>query len=90
MADTTASNPGGSCLEKLKSYVRTQKGFILGAEIVSSLTFTPKCLFSVCAVFTELIKQPLPSNSLRLITLSYTCLLLFIAHLLAVEETFSN
>ncbi|XP_003963600.1 proteolipid protein 2b [Takifugu rubripes] len=36
MADTTASNPGGSCLEKLKSYVRTQKGFILAAEILIS------------------------------------------------------
>lgn len=45
MADTNASSPGGSCLEKLKGYVRTPKGFILGAEIVSSLTFTPKCRF---------------------------------------------
>lgn len=36
MADTTASNPGANCLEKLKSYVRTPKGFILAAEIIIS------------------------------------------------------
>lgn len=35
MADTTAST-GASCLERLKSYVKTPKGFILAAEIVSS------------------------------------------------------
>lgn len=34
MADTTATGP--SCLEKLKSYVRTPKGFILAAEILIS------------------------------------------------------
>lgn len=34
MADTTAS--GANCLERLKSYVRTPKGFILAAEIVIS------------------------------------------------------
>ncbi|XP_020491968.1 proteolipid protein 2b [Labrus bergylta] len=34
MADTTASGP--SCLEKLKSYVKTPKGFILAAEILIS------------------------------------------------------
>lgn len=33
MADTTT---GGSCLENLTAYVKTQKGFILAAEIVSS------------------------------------------------------
>jgi len=37
MADTTASGAGASCLERLKSYVRTQKGFILAAEIFISL-----------------------------------------------------
>jgi len=36
MADTTAST-GASVLEKLKLYVRTQKGFILAAEILLSL-----------------------------------------------------
>uniref|UniRef100_UPI0037E7A9B7 proteolipid protein 2b n=1 Tax=Semicossyphus pulcher TaxID=241346 RepID=UPI0037E7A9B7 len=35
MADTTASGP--NCLEKLKSYVKTPKGFILAAEILISL-----------------------------------------------------
>lgn len=49
MADTASSNLGGSCLEKLKSYVKTTKGFILGAEIVSSLTFTPKGRVSLCS-----------------------------------------
>ncbi|XP_060913743.1 proteolipid protein 2b [Labrus mixtus] len=34
MADTTASGP--SCLEKLKSYVKTPKGFLLSAEIIIS------------------------------------------------------
>lgn len=48
MADTTASSPGGSCLEKLKSYVRTQKGVILAAEIVSSPTFTRSLLCDFC------------------------------------------
>ncbi|XP_061839351.1 proteolipid protein 2b [Nerophis lumbriciformis] len=37
MADTSASNSGASCLDKLKSYVKTQKGFILAAEILISL-----------------------------------------------------
>ncbi|XP_077369464.1 proteolipid protein 2b [Festucalex cinctus] len=36
MADTSASSSGASCLEKLKSYVRTQKGCILAAEILIS------------------------------------------------------
>lgn len=36
MADTTASNTGANCLERLKSYVRTPKGFILAAEIAIS------------------------------------------------------
>ncbi|XP_057685636.1 proteolipid protein 2-like [Corythoichthys intestinalis] len=35
MADAPASN-SASCLERLKSYVRTQKGMILAAEIVIS------------------------------------------------------
>lgn len=35
MADTT-TNAGASCLDKLKSYVKTPKGFILAAEIVIS------------------------------------------------------
>lgn len=35
MADTTAS-PGANCVEKLKSYVKTKKGFILASEIVLS------------------------------------------------------
>lgn len=37
MADTTTSSTGANCLEKLKNYVKTQKGFILTAEIVISL-----------------------------------------------------
>ncbi|XP_059189841.1 proteolipid protein 2b isoform X2 [Centropristis striata] len=37
MADTTTASPGAACLEKMKSYVRTQKGTILAAEIVVSL-----------------------------------------------------
>ncbi|XP_030590518.1 proteolipid protein 2b [Archocentrus centrarchus] len=36
MADTTGSG-SASCLERLKSYVKTQKGFILAAEILVSL-----------------------------------------------------
>lgn len=36
MADTTGSSAAGNCLEKLKSYVKTQKGFILAAEILIS------------------------------------------------------
>lgn len=36
MADSSASNSGASCLENLKSYVKTQKGFILSGEIVIS------------------------------------------------------
>lgn len=35
MADS-ASSPGANCLEKLKSYVKTTKGFILAAEILIS------------------------------------------------------
>lgn len=34
MADTTSSGP--SALERMKSYVKTQKGFILAAEIILS------------------------------------------------------
>ncbi|KAF1390155.1 hypothetical protein PFLUV_G00055170 [Perca fluviatilis] len=36
MADTTASNSAANCVEKLKSYVKTQKGCILAAEILIS------------------------------------------------------
>lgn len=36
MADTTASSPAANCLEKLKSYVKTPKGFILASEILLS------------------------------------------------------
>lgn len=36
MADTTATNTGAGCVEKLKSYVKTQKGTILAAEILLS------------------------------------------------------
>ncbi|XP_072223562.1 proteolipid protein 2b [Leuresthes tenuis] len=36
MADNTASSPANNCLEKLKSYVKTQKGFILSSEIIIS------------------------------------------------------
>lgn len=36
MADTTATNSGASVVEKLKSYVKTQKGTILAAEILLS------------------------------------------------------
>ncbi|KAM8755057.1 proteolipid protein 2b [Acanthopagrus schlegelii] len=36
MADTNAGGSGANCLEKLKSYVTTQKGFILAAEILLS------------------------------------------------------
>ncbi|KAM6924477.1 proteolipid protein 2-like [Xenentodon cancila] len=36
MADTTESSPAASCLEKMKSYVKTQKGLILAAEILIS------------------------------------------------------
>lgn len=35
MADTTAS-PAANCMEKLKDYVRTQKGLILASEILIS------------------------------------------------------
>lgn len=45
MADTTTVNPGTSCLENLKIYVKTTKGVILAAEIVSSQTWKgQKCL----------------------------------------------
>ncbi|KAM9351229.1 proteolipid protein 2b [Symphorus nematophorus] len=37
MADTTASSTGANCLERLKSYAKTPKGFILAAEIFISL-----------------------------------------------------
>ncbi|XP_042347540.1 proteolipid protein 2b [Plectropomus leopardus] len=37
MADTTATSAGASCMENMKSYVRTQKGLILAAEIFISL-----------------------------------------------------
>ena len=36
MADTTASAAGANCMEKTKSYLKTQKGSILAGEIVSS------------------------------------------------------
>ncbi|XP_040048289.2 proteolipid protein 2b [Gasterosteus aculeatus] len=36
MADTTAPSAGASCLERLKNYVKTPKGFILSAEILIS------------------------------------------------------
>jgi hypothetical protein len=35
MADT---NPAANCMDKLKSYVKTPKGVILAAEIVSVFT----------------------------------------------------
>ncbi|KAK5895264.1 hypothetical protein CesoFtcFv8_011871 [Champsocephalus esox] len=37
MGDTDAASTGADCLPKLKSYVNTQKGKILAAEIVVSL-----------------------------------------------------
>ncbi|XP_068189645.1 proteolipid protein 2b [Antennarius striatus] len=37
MADTGTSNSDASCVDKLKSYVRTMKGTILAAEILISL-----------------------------------------------------
>ncbi|XP_041860971.1 proteolipid protein 2b [Melanotaenia boesemani] len=37
MADTTGTSPAANCLEKLKSYAKTPKGFILAAEIILSL-----------------------------------------------------
>ncbi|XP_019951976.1 proteolipid protein 2b [Paralichthys olivaceus] len=37
MADATTSSPGANCLEKMTSYVKTQKGVILAAEIFISL-----------------------------------------------------
>uniref|UniRef100_A0A3P9M743 Proteolipid protein 2 n=1 Tax=Oryzias latipes TaxID=8090 RepID=A0A3P9M743_ORYLA len=36
MADTTGTSPAANCLEKLKNYVKTPKGFILFAEILIS------------------------------------------------------
>lgn len=36
MADTSETTPGGTCVAKLKSYVKTRKGFILAAEICIS------------------------------------------------------
>lgn len=39
MAETEAETPFASCLGKLKSYVRTRKGTILAAEIVSCSHF---------------------------------------------------
>lgn len=36
MADTTATSPAGNYMERLKSYVKTQKGFILATEILLS------------------------------------------------------
>lgn len=39
MADTTASSSAANCLERMKSYVKTQKGLILAAEIVSLSTW---------------------------------------------------
>lgn len=37
MADSSASSTGANCLEKLKVYVKTQKGFLLAAEILVCL-----------------------------------------------------
>ncbi|XP_047186905.1 proteolipid protein 2b isoform X1 [Scophthalmus maximus] len=37
MADGTATSAGANCLEKLTVYMKTPKGFILGAEMVLSL-----------------------------------------------------
>ncbi|XP_040007528.1 proteolipid protein 2b [Xiphias gladius] len=37
MADTTAPSSGANCMEKMKSYVRTQKGSLLAGEIALSL-----------------------------------------------------
>ncbi len=42
MAETEGS-PFGGCLEKLSSYVRTRKGTILAAEIVS---YQHQCVFN--------------------------------------------
>lgn len=36
MADTNTSSSAANCVEKLKSYVKTQKGLILAAEILIS------------------------------------------------------
>ncbi|KAM9341825.1 proteolipid protein 2b [Pholidichthys leucotaenia] len=36
MADTTAVNTGGTCMDRLRAYIKTQKGFILAAEMVIS------------------------------------------------------
>lgn len=36
MADSTGTSAGAGCVDKLKSYVRTQKGTILAAEILLS------------------------------------------------------
>lgn len=36
MADTTATSTAAGCVDKLKSYVKTQKGTILAAEILLS------------------------------------------------------
>lgn len=45
MADTTTVDPGTSCLENLKGYVKTTKGVILATEIVSAQTWEgQKCL----------------------------------------------
>uniref|UniRef100_A0A3Q2ZXB1 MARVEL domain-containing protein n=1 Tax=Kryptolebias marmoratus TaxID=37003 RepID=A0A3Q2ZXB1_KRYMA len=35
MADTTESDPDASCMERLKKYIKTKKGSILAAEMVS-------------------------------------------------------
>lgn len=56
MADTTASSPGANCLEKLKSYVRTQKGVILAAEIVSKqLVAIVQLIFKWSQLLTKLV-----------------------------------
>ncbi|XP_029912648.1 proteolipid protein 2b [Myripristis murdjan] len=47
MADTDAS-PGANCLENLKSYVKTKKGFILAAEILISFIVIICFAASVC------------------------------------------
>lgn len=46
MADTGASSPG--CVDRLVGYVRTQKGLILAAEMVSPPP-TPKSHVGFCA-----------------------------------------
>ncbi|XP_039460009.1 proteolipid protein 2-like [Oreochromis aureus] len=53
MADTTASG-SPSCVERLKSYMKTQKGFILAAEILVSFIIIICYDSSWCGGFTTL------------------------------------